>query len=179
MTTEKAPRLRPQKIAIQASEADQVKRTSELLTGSVFPATAVVNAYLRTSEDPREVMRALNAKAESVFTGDMEDVQSMLMSQAISLQAMFADLACQAAKQNTVSNTQILTQLALKAQAGSRATLQALADLKKPRQIAFVQQANVAHNQQINNGLISSEQSSTTPPAPIKLFAEDRIGHGS
>ena len=102
----------------------------------------------------------------------------MLISQAIALQAMFADLACQATKQSTVSNTQILTQLALKAQAGSRSTLQALADIKKPRQIAFVQQANVAHNQQINNGQLPSESSTSPIVAPIKLFAEDRVANG-
>lgn len=150
----------------------------ELLTGGVFPATAVVNAYLRTSEDPRAVMKALNARAASVLDGDLDEVQSMLMSQAIALQAMFADLACQATKQSTVSNTQILTQLALKAQAGSRSTLQALADIKKPRQIAFVQQANVAHNQQINNGQMPSESSTSPMAAPIKLFAEDRVANG-
>lgn len=152
--------------------------TTKLLTGGVFPATAVVNAYLRTSEDPRDVMKALNARAESVLEGDLNEVQRMLMGQAIALQAMFADLACQASKQSTVSNTQILTQLALKAQAGSRSTLQVLADIKKPRQIAFVQQANVAHNQQINNLPQSSESPASPMVTPIKLFAEDRVENG-
>jgi len=42
--------------------------------------------------------------------------------------------------------------LALKVQAQLRATIQALADLKNPRPIAFVQQANIAHGpQQVNN----------------------------
>lgn len=157
----------------------QAPKTTELLTGGIFPATAVVNAYLRTTEDPRDVMKALNARAASVLDGDLDEVQSMLMSQAIALQAMFADLACQATKQSTVSNKQILTQLALKAQAGSRSTLQALTDIKKPRQIAFVQQANMAHNQQINNGQLPSDSSTSTMVTPIKLFAEDRVGNGS
>ncbi|MBM7062829.1 hypothetical protein JQX08_19110 [Pseudomonas sp. UL073] len=42
--------------------------------------------------------------------------------------------------------------LALKAQNQSRATLQTLADLKTPKQIAFVKQANVGNQIQVNNG---------------------------
>ena len=42
--------------------------------------------------------------------------------------------------------------LALKAQSQSRATLEALAEIKNPRSVAFVKQANIATNQQVNNG---------------------------
>jgi hypothetical protein len=43
-------------------------------------------------------------------------------------------------------------QLALKAQNQSRATLQALVQLKQPSQITFVKQANIAQgHQQVNN----------------------------
>ena len=41
--------------------------------------------------------------------------------------------------------------LALKAQSQSRATLQTLGDLKVPKQIAFVQQANIGNQVQVNN----------------------------
>jgi hypothetical protein len=164
--------------ASKSALGSQVPHATELLTGSIFPATAVVGAYLKTSEDPLDIMKALNARTQAIHDGDLDEVQSMLMSQAIALQAMFTDLACRAARQDSFSNTQILTQLALKAQAGSRATLQALADLKKPRQIAFVQQANVAHNQQINNGLLQPGQTFTPEPAPIKVFAEKQVGNG-
>ncbi|MBK5537368.1 hypothetical protein JFV28_09150 [Pseudomonas sp. TH05] len=42
--------------------------------------------------------------------------------------------------------------LALKAQSQSRATLQTLAELKAPKQIAFVKQANIGNQVQVNNG---------------------------
>ena len=42
--------------------------------------------------------------------------------------------------------------LALKAQSQSRATIQALTELKYPKQATFVKQANIANgNQQVNN----------------------------
>jgi hypothetical protein len=42
--------------------------------------------------------------------------------------------------------------LALKAQAQAVRTIEALGELKNPRPVTFVRQANVAHNQQVNNG---------------------------
>ena len=47
--------------------------------------------------------------------------------------------------------------LALKAQAQSRATIQALVELKYPRQVIVTQQANIANgHQQVNNGVVRS-----------------------
>ena len=48
--------------------------------------------------------------------------------------------------------------LALKAQGQCRATLETLANIKNPRPVAFVQQANIAHGpQQVNNGMAPSQ----------------------
>lgn len=48
--------------------------------------------------------------------------------------------------------TDELLRLALKAQAQSRATVEALAEVKNPRSVAFVKQANIAHgHQQVDN----------------------------
>ena len=50
--------------------------------------------------------------------------------------------------------------LALKAQSQSRSTIQALIELKYPKQVAFVKQANIANgHQQVNNGV--GEQKTT------------------
>ncbi|TMU81482.1 hypothetical protein FGA82_07395 [Pseudomonas fluorescens] len=43
--------------------------------------------------------------------------------------------------------------LALKAQNQARATLQTLGELKAPKQIAFVKQANIGNQVQVNNGV--------------------------
>jgi hypothetical protein len=42
--------------------------------------------------------------------------------------------------------------LALKAQSNCRSTIEALGELKHPKAVAFVKQANIAHTQQVNNG---------------------------
>lgn len=45
--------------------------------------------------------------------------------------------------------------LALRAQAQCAKTIQTMGELKNPRHIAFVRQANIAHNQQVNNHELS------------------------
>lgn len=85
--------------------------------------------------------------------GDLSRAESMLLGQAEALQAMFVHLAVRAKVQTGLPELQILTGLALKAQSGCRATLQALGELKFPRQATFVRQANFAHgHQQVING---------------------------
>jgi hypothetical protein len=51
--------------------------------------------------------------------------------------------------------------LALKAQSQCRATLKCLADIKNPAPLAFVKQANIAHNQQVNNAAEQSHPEKT------------------
>ena len=76
----------------------------------------------------------------------------MLISQAYSLDAIFGNLARRAVAQEYLPQYQVYLQLALKAQAQCRATLQTLVEVKYPRQTQFVRQQNVAVNQQVNNG---------------------------
>ena len=52
--------------------------------------------------------------------------------------------------------------LALKAQAQCRTTWESLAEIKNPRAVAFVRQANIAHGpQQVNNGTVASQDAPT------------------
>ncbi|MFC7460596.1 hypothetical protein ACFQU0_09170, partial [Hydrogenophaga defluvii] len=85
---------------------------------------------------------------------------AMLIGQATALQTIFVSLAKRAHHQQYQRHLEAFLGLALKAQAQSRATIQALIDLKFPRQATFVKQANIAHGpQQVNNGIqqVSSE----------------------
>jgi hypothetical protein len=91
---------------------------------------------------------------KQVQGGDMQPVEAMLYSQAMTLQTVFTNLARRAAVQESIQWLQTLLGLALKAQAQSRATLAALAEIKNPRPVAFVKQANISSGpQQVNNGM--------------------------
>ena len=65
---------------------------------------------------------------------------------------MFVTLGRMAAIKTSLSQYTAFMNMALKAQSQSRATIQALIELKYPKQATFVKQANIANgNQQVNN----------------------------
>lgn len=105
------------------------------------------------AQDIGELGLELQKAIRQVKVGNLSCAEAMLVSQAHSLQAIFTCLAQQAARQTAIGPRDSTLRLALKAQAQCRATLESLAELKNPRPLAFVQQANIAHGpQQVNNG---------------------------
>ena len=83
----------------------------------------------------------------------MKPVEAMLYGQAMALETLFTTLMRKAALQEYMANMQTYLSLALKAQAQCRSTLEALAEIKNPRQVSIVKQANISGgHQQINNG---------------------------
>jgi hypothetical protein len=137
------------------------------------------------------IYTALEAKLEKVKSGDLETVEAMLLSQAISLQTIYASLARKAAAQDMLKQYQTHLTLALKAQAQSRATLEALIELKHPRNPAtFVKQANYAQGpQQVNNygaapgsvqpAQVSPAANSATAPNEVLEVSHERLDIGT
>ena len=69
------------------------------------------------------------------------------------------------ALQTTMVHWEAYMRMGMKAQSQCRATLQVLADIKNPRPVAFVKQANINNggNQQVNNGVALEAIPSPTP----------------
>ena len=83
----------------------------------------------------------------------MSGMEAMLVGQAYALQNIFASLMRRASSQQHLKQYQAHMNLGLKAQAQCRATLQALTELKYPRQVVIAKQANISNgHQQVNNG---------------------------
>lgn len=93
---------------------------------------------------------------ENIFSeikdGKLDVLEEMLFSQAFALNIAFSSLSARANRQTDMSTMQMLMNLCFKAQNQSRATIEALIHLKKPSATTFVRQANIANNQQVNNG---------------------------
>lgn len=90
-----------------------------------------------------------------VNQGDMKTPEAMLVAQAHALDALFSSLAIRAQANIKGGYSEAgdrYMRLAFKAQAQAAKTIGILAEMKNPRPVAFVKQANIAHNQQINNG---------------------------
>jgi hypothetical protein len=120
--------------------------------------------YTPTIDD---VAADLRRAIAGVKSGNLDELESMLLAQGKALQAMFAHFAVKAAGPWSMNLTPAYAALAFKAQSQARATIIALAELKRPRQANFIGQQNVAVNQQVNNALTA-----TSPLAfpPIELL---------
>ncbi len=133
-------------------------------------------------------VKALWATMKDVHAGNLQSSETLLYSQAVALNAMFAELACRSAL-NLGSYPQAAEsymRLALKAQSQCRNTLETLANIKNPP-VVFARQANISHGpQQVNNGAPSYSETSTRTSAqacgetenqPSKLL--DGLSNGS
>jgi len=88
--------------------------------------------------------------AERVNRGDLSRVEAMLTAQAVTLNAMFVDLARRAHLSKTIDYEEHYLKLAFRAQAQCRTTAESLAEFKNPP--VFTHQANIAGQQVVNNG---------------------------
>lgn len=96
----------------------------------------------------------LVTQAQVVVDGDLARAEAILMIQAHALDAIYNNLAQRAINAEFTHNLDRYLRLALKAQAQCRTTLQTLVDVKYPKQATFIRQANIAAQQQVNNGTI-------------------------
>lgn len=104
----------------------------------------------------KEMVLELNSQVEAVQHGDKRQLESLLLSQATTLNAIFAELARRAAlNMNTnIPATEAYMRMALRAQNQSRATLETLSAVNSPA-LVIAKQANVTTGpQQVNNLLV-------------------------
>ena len=123
--------------------------------------------------DLGELIKDMRECVTKVQAGDMRSVEAMLYGQAMTLQTIFTSLARKAQAQEYLKQFQVNLSLALKAQAQCRSTLEALAEIKNPRPVSFVKQANIANGpQQVNNGV-------TTETVPVRAGTHAHAGQNT
>ena len=146
--------------------------TPEFLSASVLKSCHKINS-LQLSDLAIE----LHQQARAVHADDLSRAEEMLITQAHTLDGLFATLAIKAMNAGGMDTMERYLRLALKSQNQARATLQTLAELKTPKQIAFVKQANIGHQVQVNNeGKAECESNATRtrkkPKTPNELLEE-------
>lgn len=124
------------------------------------------------SVDITALQSELAARVMKVHQGEMERPEAILVAQAHTLDALFNSLGQRAAMNFGAGHKdagETYLRLALKAQSQCRTTLEALAEIKNPTAPTFVKQQNIAHNQQVNNGVTGN------PPvsAPSRTHEKD------
>lgn len=156
--TKTKPKHDPKALNLTLAPTDtaQQAKAHAALQPTVNAAT-VIDAYqgniMGKDVDLVAMVNKLQSTIKDVNSGDLSNLEAMLLTQATALQTMFTSLARRASNQDQLKHYGVFMGLALKAQAQSRATISALVDLKFPRQATFIKQANVANGpQQVNNG---------------------------
>lgn len=149
-------------------------QTHELVLSPTIQSAVGIHAWSKFmgQADLADLVTDLREQVKKVQGGDMGSVEAMLYGQAMTLGTIFTSLARKAVAQEYLKQFQVNLTLALKAQAQCRATLEALAEIKNPRPVAFVKQANISGGpQQVNNGALvnsvphhSSHASENTDP---------------
>lgn len=153
----KTPRSNPSALALEGTEyADDAKRGALIAASPLVRGVVTGRKYAKgifgADVDLTSYLGELRKQADAVRAGDLSRVESMLLTQANTLDIIFNQLARKAAFCEYLNQFQVNLSLALKAQAQSRATLEALVEIRNPRPVAFVKQANIANTQQVNNG---------------------------
>ena len=156
-----------EKNAQAKQELDKRKNRDSAFVNSASIANAAITESfgkdLFPDVDVLAITENLNKSMESVHEGDLKELESMLVGQAKALQVMFATLARRANAQQYLKQYSTYMNLALKTQSQSRATIQAVVELKYPRQVVVTQQANFsAGHQQVNNGAMQRNLDSNT-----------------
>ncbi len=126
--------------------------------------------------DFAELTEGLRETFSKSKEGDLSRLEQMLIGQATALQSIFTSLARRAHSQEGLRQFESFLALALKAQSQSRATIQAVVELKYPRQVAFVKQANISHGpQQVNNGGDNRSNTRTLAHAEEKQINQNKL----
>lgn len=140
-------------------------------------AAFTVKAYAAIAKDADEfdIIAELQKAGAEVVGGNMGRIEKMLVTQAITLDNIFNNLAQRSAKQETFKGIEVLLRLALKAQAQARSTAEALALLKNPQ--PYIRQANMTTGpQQVNNAYAGGSGAGNSQSEPNKLLEAD---HGN
>jgi len=145
---------------VKKDRAEEIKKsaTTELYLHCRGHATIALSKLHGSGFDGVAAFERLSKSVDRVLNNDMNEIEAMLMTQAKSLEYVFYD-ALTKLPNSGIEHAEVFANIALKAQAGCRKTLMALAELKHPRRTTFIkQQNNHAVNQQVNNGVKSESE---------------------
>lgn len=148
------------------SKCMAVLSTKSALTATTYKAFAGAGDSLEVTD----VMGELRKAGDEVVAGNMSRLEIMLTNQALTLDAIFNNMAQRSHKQESFKGIEILMRLALKAQAQARSTVEALAEIKNPHSVSFVKQANVTTGPQQVNNTYSGPQTTTGISSPAGDF---------
>ena len=139
----------------QSSEEENATKAQNIMNPTIRGAvTSQAFSKVYGDTDLQSLVTELGNQVGKVESNDLSRAESLLITQAHTLDAIFNELARRAAMNmgEYIKATDTYLRLALKAQSQCRATLETLATIKNPP-VIFAKQANISNGpQQVNNG---------------------------
>ena len=132
------------------SEEQSMVRT---MISPVLQSAATINEYANSPVelDLQAMIACLEMQARQVKDGNFDSIEQMLLVQAYTMDVIANNLFRRAKVQEYLKHSETYMKLGLRAQSQSRANLEALIGMKKPR-ADLMRQTNIAHgHQQVNN----------------------------
>lgn len=179
-----AAKPNPATLTLPATPEEKIP--AELARVSIAPefqAALTARSYTALSQDvlvTDALIAELIAQCDAGANGDLSRGEKMLVAQAHALDAIFGECA-RRARTNMGAHTQTVDMYlrqGLRAQSNCRATWETLANIKNPRNVAFVRQTNIAAGpQQVNNGVPPSrtEEFGKTPNELLEANHGERL----
>lgn len=175
-------------MTISAETAEQARRdVARLMTAPEFEAARAIQAVEGQGGygallDTEELVGCLRALTGKINGGDLAQVESMLFSQAVALQSLFSKFTERGINADLMSHFESFMRLALRAQAQCTRTLEVLATVKNPP-VVFAKQANIAQQQQVNNGpAVPATRARNPAPAQstlLEALPDERLEFGT
>jgi hypothetical protein len=141
----------------ETNEESEEKAHARLMASPTANAAVTIYHFhpMQKDCDITALLHEVGKHALDVRDGDMRRPEAMLVTQAHTLDVLFNSLAQKAAEQmrgGYLGAADGLLRLAMKAQSQCRTTIEAIAEIKTPKSATFIKQANIAQQQQVNNG---------------------------
>jgi hypothetical protein len=154
------------------------KNKTKVRLNSRTAASYTIDSIYQGGLDVVTILEELNNGIAQIKNGDLQEIETMLLTQAITLNIFFHRCLSQAADQQWIPQIQTFSDLALRAQKEARKTLTVLAQIKNPKLATFIKQQNNAVNQQVNNQ-VKSENKNISSNELLEVKDEQRLDCGA
>ena len=145
---------------------------AKICTDSLANSALTIEAYSTGNANMSTLIERLHNQVDKVIDGDTRRIETMLMTQAQTLDAIFHKMMRNSMSVALLPQSQVYTDLGFKAQNQCRKALLALAEIKNPKRATFIKQQNNAINQQVNNG-VNSENLKKSKNITNELLSEE------
>lgn len=168
-------------VQIKGDPSDRPRLVAQITLTPSLQAAATIKQWSKVIGDVglMGLINELREQAANASSGDLKRHEAILTIQAHTLDTVFNELArrSQANLGEYMDAADRYMRLALKAQSQCRATIETLAEIKNPKPVAFVQQANIANGpQQVNNGPFRNSTDNFASAREINSVPNELLG---